>query len=443
MSVSDLQRLVARATPRIEDVRSPDRSDFIRREHNHLTLREVVDALDALEFSGDAFVETMRLVPGHQDPSDTTAVHGTFEAVSGIRFMCTGLSEASPNNLPTGSGDEEAKGEQSEEQQQIVAEQRQRGADFFKQKDFQAAEVAYTTAIASSPRGHAELHTLYSNRSVARLKKQSPDLAGALADARRCVALKPDWPKGHFREGSCLRQMGLHRDASRCFRSGKALEPDSKDWDREIESIDQLRQTIVPSLAKQLVFFMLPELLSAWSRGKDSQGVLQVQVKGELRDLGAVKWRLVREGKSVAKAQLRFAFLDRKAYLENLTCNLYSKPADVATIDMDGTPMKVADVGAFLPEQGSTDAAIHIDIMNGDGKMRALLFRIPCSEQVRMFIGDRKEPDRPKGEVEPVLKLQRSSGFPRTLPRLLGFQSFPGDLNFPVIDMLRDAPSVN
>lgn len=55
MSVADLRRLVQRATPRVEDVRSPDRTDFIRREHGHLPLRQVVDALDALQFSFASF----------------------------------------------------------------------------------------------------------------------------------------------------------------------------------------------------------------------------------------------------------------------------------------------------------------------------------------------------------------------------------------------------
>ena len=60
MSVADLRRLVQRATPRVEDVRSPDRTDFVRREHGHLPLREVVDALDALQFSSASFLACFR-----------------------------------------------------------------------------------------------------------------------------------------------------------------------------------------------------------------------------------------------------------------------------------------------------------------------------------------------------------------------------------------------
>jgi len=44
MSVADLRRLIQRATPRVEDVRSPDRTDIIRRNHGHLALLEIVDA---------------------------------------------------------------------------------------------------------------------------------------------------------------------------------------------------------------------------------------------------------------------------------------------------------------------------------------------------------------------------------------------------------------
>jgi len=139
---------------------------------------------------------------------------------------------------------------------------------------------------------------------------------------------------------------------------------------------------------------------------------------------------------------LRYAFMGRKDYLANLAANL-QKPADgVAVVDLEGKPLKIPEIGAFLPEEGAGHATIHIDVQNGAGagKMATLLCKLPCDDLVRPFLATRKEPERPKGTVENVLSLQRSSGFPKALPRLLGFQALPGDLNFPVIDLERDAP---
>ena len=62
----------------------------------------------------------------------------------------------------------------------------------------------------------------------------------ALADARTCVQLTPSWPKGRFREGCCLRQLGLLEDAQRAFAAGQKLEPDNKEWCKELEKTEKL-----------------------------------------------------------------------------------------------------------------------------------------------------------------------------------------------------------
>merc|ERR1711879_902374 len=159
--------------------------------------------------------------------------------------------------------------------------------------------------------------------------------------------------------------------------------------------------------------------------------------------MGTPKWRLLREGHSASKAQVRYAFLRRKDYLANLAaCLQQSPPAEgVAIADFEGKPLKIAEISSFLSGDttGGDCACVHIDV-NNNGKMAALLCLLPCGEEVRRFAAASKDPAPPKGAVDGVLELQRKSGFPKALPRYLGFQSFPGDLNFPVIDLERDAP---
>eukprot|EP00445_Apocalathium_hangoei_P021766 CAMPEP_0203912086 /NCGR_PEP_ID=MMETSP0359-20131031/53179_1 /ASSEMBLY_ACC=CAM_ASM_000338 /TAXON_ID=268821 /ORGANISM="Scrippsiella Hangoei, Strain SHTV-5" /LENGTH=451 /DNA_ID=CAMNT_0050837945 /DNA_START=106 /DNA_END=1461 /DNA_ORIENTATION=- len=450
MSLADLQRLVKRAVPRHEDNRTPDRLDIVRKEFGHLKLREIVDAVDALEFSADAFVEVGRQLPGAEDPAtffeNPGAVHGALRAVAGIRFLCPALVEAVAPKVAASGQEEAPEGEASEEQTKAAADAKARGAESFKQKDFAAAEAAYSEAISSLPRGHGDLHTVYSNRCAARLQGGiGGGAVAALADARRCVELAPQWPKGHFREGSCLRQMEHLPEATKAFRAGKTLEPDNKDWDKEIEKTEVLRCVKLPALGRQLLFSMLPELLWAWVRGGDPEGVLSVQINGEFTDFGKAKWRLVKETREKpATASLRYAFQSRKDYFANLAANLQNPPKEgVAVVDLAGKPLKIAEINAFLQDSG-TDAVLHLDVRHGGGadKMAAVLCRVPCDECVRMFLGTRKEPEAPKNSIEPVLHLQRTSGFPKALPRYIGFQAMPGDLNFPVIDIVRDAPSM-
>ncbi len=82
------------------------------------------------------------------------------------------------------------------------------------------------------------LSALFSNRCAARL--QLDQGLEALSDARHCVELTPTWPKGHFREGCCLRQLNQLEDAQLSFATGLKLEPENKDWGKEIERTEKL-----------------------------------------------------------------------------------------------------------------------------------------------------------------------------------------------------------
>ena len=131
----------------------------------------------------------------------------------------------------------------------------------------------------------------------------------------------------------------------------------------------------------------------------------------------------------------------RKAYLANLAANLQSSSAEgFAICDLAGKALSIPDISKFTSEAG---AVVHVDVKDDrDGKMKAIIASVPLEEGLKRFISKPKDPDPPKASVESVLTIQRRSGFPRTLPRYIGFQMFPGDLNFPVIDLLRDAPAL-
>ncbi|KAH0994642.1 hypothetical protein GBA52_018506 [Prunus armeniaca] len=80
-----------------------------------------------------------------------------------------------------------------------AAEAKSRGDDAFKTKDYNMAIDAYTQAIDMDPTDG----TLFSNRSLCWMRLGQPEYA--LADAKACRALKPDWAKACYREGAALR----------------------------------------------------------------------------------------------------------------------------------------------------------------------------------------------------------------------------------------------
>jgi len=379
-----------------------------------------------------------------------TAVHGLFRAIDGLEVLTPAVAPAGPAPASPEASVAAPSPEGAAVDEAAIAaavEARRLGAECFKAKDFAGAEARYGEAIAATPPGHTDLPALHSNRSAARL--QLGDAAGALADAVLCVGLAPQWPKGHFRHGCCLRQIGDFPAAIRAFRAGQALEAENKDWEKEADKTELLRSSQPASRVRQLVLSLLPELVLAWSRGKDADasGVLQLQVKGELKDMGTPKWRLLRDGQNAAKAQVRYAFVRRKDHLANLAACLQQSPPveGVAVADCEGKPLKIAEIMSFLSAGDSAEgvsACMHIDV-NNNGKMAALLCRLPCGLDLRRFAAASKDPPPPKGAVDGVLQLQKQSGFPKALPRYLGFQSIPGDLNFPVIDLERDAPDAS
>ena len=176
MSVADLRRLVQRATPRVEDVRSPDRTDFIRREHGHLPLREVIDALDALQFSSASFLRCFgELGEFQEEPSDgikadeealvlskeerlkrycaakpaeemsnDTAVHQLHRLLSQVKIL--DLEGPPAPSLPSSAPEWADVPELN--WQQLVASEKAKGGECFKEKDFQAATCSALCTVS-------------------------------------------------------------------------------------------------------------------------------------------------------------------------------------------------------------------------------------------------------------------------------------------------------
>mmetsp|Transcript_1528 Transcript_1528/g.3525 ORF Transcript_1528/g.3525 Transcript_1528/m.3525 type:complete len:500 (-) Transcript_1528:9-1508(-) len=495
MSVVDLRRLVQRATPRVEDVRSPDRTDFIRREHGHLPLREVVDALDALQFSSASFLACFRelqdepsegaqadaenaepLVLSKEERlkrycaakpaaemSNDTAVHQLYRLLSQAKILDLEQEATSSTHSTPSSSTPEWTTVPESNWKQLVATEKAKGGECFKQKDFQAAIKHYTKAIQASPKpfkpdevreGEASeasqlfstLSALLSNRCAARL--QLDEGVAALADARTCVQLTPSWPKGRFREGCCLRQLGLLEDAQRAFAAGQKLEPDNKEWCKELEKTEKLLLAQPAYQVKQLLMQLLPDVLAAWLRvaqpNDTSEYVLQLQVNGPFQQLFACKWRQLQEGLQPGKAQIRYAILDQKGYFANLAMNLQSSsPEGFATRDLQGNLLSIPKIKQFLDDSERKSVALHIDVKDEskDNGMKSIITSLPLEDGLERFVSKAKSPDPPKASIDSVLTIQRRSGFPKSYPKYLGFQMFPGDLNFPVIDLLRDAPA--
>lgn len=500
MSVADLRRLVQRATPRVEDVRSPDRTDFIRREHGHLPLREVVDALDALQFSSASFLgcfgelqdessgaegdaenaEPLVLSKEERlkrycaakpaaEMSNDTAVHQLYRLLSQVKILDLEQEAASSTHSTPSSSTPEWTTVPESNWQQLVATEKAKGGECFKQKDFQAAIKHYTKAIQASAspeeirEGEASekseanpttstlsalsaLSALFSNRCAARL--QLDQGVAALADARLCVQLTPSWPKARFRAGCCLRQLGLLEDAQRAFAAGQKLEPDNKEWCKELEKTEKLLLAQPAYQVKQLLMQLLPDVLAAWLRvvqpNETSEYVLQLQVNGPFQQLSACKWRQLQEGLQPGKAQIRYAILDQKGYFANLAVNLQSSsPEGFATRDLQGKLLSIPKIKKFLDDSERKSVALHIDVKDEskDNGMKSIIASLPLEDGLERFVSKAKSPDPPKTSIDSVLTIQRRSGFPKSYPKYLGFQMFPGDLNFPVIDLLRDAPA--
>lgn len=68
-----------------------------------------------------------------------------------------------------------------------------------------------------------ELSTTVSNRSAAYF--EAGDHVSALVDAETVIAIRRNWPKGHYRRAKALRGMGRPKEAADALKLGLSYEP--------------------------------------------------------------------------------------------------------------------------------------------------------------------------------------------------------------------------
>jgi stress-induced-phosphoprotein 1 len=96
-----------------------------------------------------------------------------------------------------------------------------KGNDAFKAGDYPTARDHFTKAIELDPKNHV----LFSNRSGAYASMHQ--YAPALEDAKRCVELKADWPKGYSRLGAAYHGLGKYEEAVDALEEGLRRDPGS------------------------------------------------------------------------------------------------------------------------------------------------------------------------------------------------------------------------
>jgi heat shock protein 1/8 len=101
------------------------------------------------------------------------------------------------------------------------ADAKNRGNTAFAAKDFPVALEAFTEALALDPTNHV----FFSNRSATYL--QSAKVKEAVADAKKCITLKPDWGKGYSRLGAALFYRKDYDQAEDAYTKGIAVDPEN------------------------------------------------------------------------------------------------------------------------------------------------------------------------------------------------------------------------
>jgi tetratricopeptide (TPR) repeat protein len=75
-----------------------------------------------------------------------------------------------------------------------------------------------------------------SNRCAALLKIAK--VQKALADADKCIELRPEWEKGYFRKGSALEAISDYPSALDVYREGMKCAPESAEFGVRIQRLE-------------------------------------------------------------------------------------------------------------------------------------------------------------------------------------------------------------
>src|SRR6185312_14980361 len=117
-----------------------------------------------------------------------------------------------------------------------VKSMKEEGDRQYKDLDFYGAVQSYTQAINSSSEQDPDTYVCYSNRCASYL--QLNEFQKALYDANACIRIKPNWPKGYNRKGSCLIRLNRLDEAYAAFEKTIELEPDNRE---ALAALEKLR----------------------------------------------------------------------------------------------------------------------------------------------------------------------------------------------------------
>lgn len=135
------------------------------------------------------------------------------------------------------------------------------GDKYYRDGLFNQSIECYKKALSS---GVPETHKIYSNRCACYLQLGHLNLA--LDDANICVRIRPDWPRGYLRQGSCLSRLGRLQEAITAYRKVLQLEAGNTEASEAIQRLS--RSSSGASQQTQ------PESASATAGGWDLNGAL-------------------------------------------------------------------------------------------------------------------------------------------------------------------------
>jgi len=112
-------------------------------------------------------------------------------------------------------------------------EYKAKGNDFYSKNNFKDAITWYSKAISEAPKEAV----YYSNRSAAYAGvRQWED---SLRDATKAAELKPDWPKGHYRRGVALQELGQFSEAVSSYKKGLQYEAGNTEMKSRMEECEK------------------------------------------------------------------------------------------------------------------------------------------------------------------------------------------------------------
>ncbi|CAI9107696.1 OLC1v1007118C2 [Oldenlandia corymbosa var. corymbosa] len=152
------------------------------------------------------------------------AVNGKVEAIK-ILFPVTSRIPSFPDwsidGIMVSISSADGRKKITSKMQEIFRIAKANGLAAFKEENYAVACTWFSAAVSADPDDASVL----SNRSLCFLRLNNGDLA--LADAEKCVSLKPNWAKAHYREGAAWMFLDNYSMATKAFAEALKLEPDN------------------------------------------------------------------------------------------------------------------------------------------------------------------------------------------------------------------------